>query len=105
LGALGPPTTRDELHRRIGMLSQVAEILAGCHEERVVHRGLSPDCLYVEERGGRPWILCWDLSRIEGMQTVGSQAAAQLRGSRYVAPELRVDPHQATPAADGYSLG
>lgn len=105
LAALGPPTTTDELHRRIGLLSGVAEILAGCHEEGVVHRGLSPDCLYVEERGGRPWILCWDLSRIEGMQTVGSQAAAQLRGSRYVAPELRVDPHQATAAADGYSLG
>jgi hypothetical protein len=98
------PLAPDEQSRRLRILGQVADILVDCHQAGVYHRSLSPDCIWLDEHE-TPSIVHWELSRITDTPTIGSEVRDRLKGSPYVAPEVRADAHRATPCADAYSLG
>lgn len=104
LSACPQPMRPEQRKGRLRLLAAVTRILAACHRRGVVHRMLSPSCIWLDA-AGEVWIAHWPVSRIFGALTIGTQAAARLTASRYVAPEVRTNPHAAGPACDAYSLG
>jgi serine/threonine protein kinase len=90
------------------MIEAVAEALDAAHKLSWVHRDVKPaNILYFEDE--ERWVLAdWGLGRGPRGQT--SQPKRTKLGVPYgtegfAAPELAVDAHSATPAADIYSLG
>jgi hypothetical protein len=76
--------------------------LSRVHDEGVVHRGLSPDRVFITMRG----VLFSDflIARIGGEATVASQAARLDAENCYWAPECRLGLELSSAASDVYSL-
>jgi serine/threonine protein kinase len=91
---------------KLAALAQVAETLAACHGEGIVHRALTSDCVIVPERDRTARVLHFDLARVTGRETVAKgEGAVRLQDLFAAAPEARSSPSRAEPASDVYSLG
>jgi serine/threonine-protein kinase len=88
-----------------GLVAQACEAIAEAHGEGIVHRDLKPSNLFLSRHtSGSPWL------------TVIDFGAASLRGEQpeprlvpgeaeYAAPEQILEPEQAFPGGDVWSLG
>lgn len=91
---------------KLSALASVAETLAVCHASGVLHRAISPECLIVPSGSKTPYVLRFELARIEGAPTIADgKAGEEIRHKTRAAPELRRDPCRASAAADIYALG
>ncbi len=87
-------------------LIAVAEALDACHQVGVIHRALSPECILIADLTGKPVLLHFDFSHVEGQQSIASVIGSALGASPYTAPEARAAPvNGRRPAAYIYSLG
>jgi tRNA A-37 threonylcarbamoyl transferase component Bud32 len=91
--------------RKVDIVRQVCEGLAYAHRNGVIHRDVRPDNVIVPSQGPVK-LVNFDCARVEGdnLQTIASRLGRQL-DQRYVAPEVWLDPREASPASDLYSVG
>ncbi len=89
----------------IAILQRLKEI----HTAGVLHRNLSPNCIYVtNETSDNPDVSFadFDFARVPESETIAPVAAELLdAGNPYVAPECKVGLEFATAASDVYSVG
>lgn len=110
------PTLRDSLaevvdwpfHRRLEIFRQICEGLAHAHRYKIIHRALSPENVAIL-KNGQVKLVNFKFAKIDEaapftIATVDTQYF-RTADQRYVAPELRSDPHAATPCADIFSAG
>jgi Protein kinase domain len=94
---------------RLVFLANILRALRHVHERGLIHRDLTPDNILFERRTGRPRLANFDLSRIEGQQSLvtHAQRVLQSRGSGYAAPELLAaqEPADVDSKCDVYSVG
>jgi serine/threonine protein kinase len=109
LYSLRPTLDEAEL---VDLLRGVTDGLAYAHQAGYVHRDITPPNLIALPNSGalsgRQWVVAdWGLVRRPPGQTTGSLTrSGQLLGTEgYAAPETWDRAHDATPAADVYSLG
>src|SRR5207302_11422159 len=97
------------IRARLMFLSGVLRALRHVHERGLIHRDVMPDNILFERKTGRPRLANFDLSRIEGQQSVMTHAQQVLRSRRsvYAAPELLAadEPADIDAKCDVYSLG
>ena len=104
-----------EIKRRLGILRQVADVLAAVHLQNLVHRDIKPDNIMVADDGGVK-LLDFGLARftkspareLQGVSDWTTQVATRggviLGTPHYMAPE-QVLGQRSTPAADIFALG
>ncbi|MEV7156969.1 serine/threonine-protein kinase [Streptomyces misionensis] len=100
---LQPELQRDPAALR-ALVDAVASALADAHRQDYLHRDIKPaNILQVDGR----WVLGdWGIVRRPLGQTTNPKRTGTAIGTlEFGAPELSVDPHNATPASDIYSLG
>ncbi|MER6353471.1 serine/threonine-protein kinase [Streptomyces sp. NPDC001634] len=97
LNDLQDPT---ELRR---LVDAVTSVLAEAHAADWLHRDIKPsNILFLDGR----WTLAdWGIVRRPRGQTTGPLTGAEIGTLGFAAPELSVNPHEATAASDIYSLG
>ncbi|MFJ6752414.1 serine/threonine-protein kinase [Streptomyces sp. NPDC091266] len=100
---LQPELQRDEAQLR-ALVDAVASALADAHRLDYLHRDIKPANILLLD--GR-WVLGdWGIVRRPRGQTTNPKRTGTTIGTvEFGAPELSVDPHNATPASDIYSLG
>lgn len=100
---LQPQLQRDEAALR-ALVDAVASALADAHHLDYLHRDIKPANILLLD--GR-WVLGdWGIVRRPRGQTTNPKRTGTTIGTvEFGAPELSVDPHNATPASDIYSLG
>ncbi|MFE1518258.1 serine/threonine-protein kinase [[Kitasatospora] papulosa] len=100
---LQPELQRDEAALR-ALVDAVASALADAHRRDYLHRDIKPANILLLD--GR-WVLGdWGIVRRPHGQTTNPKRTGTTIGTaEFGAPELSVDPHNATPASDIYSLG
>ena len=95
------------LERFVPLLERICEVVHTAHEQGIVHRDLKPDNVMVISRAGRllPKLLDFGIAHTI-VDPTPSTSELDLRGSPpYMAPELWIDPHGSSRAADQYALG
>ncbi|WP_328580458.1 serine/threonine-protein kinase [Streptomyces sp. NBC_00370] len=100
---LQPELQRDDAQLR-ALVDAVASALADAHRLDYLHRDIKPANILLLD--GR-WVLGdWGIVRRPRGQTTNPKRTGTTIGTaEFGAPELSVDPHNATPASDIYSLG
>ena len=94
------------LKEKVRALAYVADALAACHDEGVIHRGLSPQALVLPQGGSVPVLLNFDLARVSGVETVAAGSGAlRIRDQTRAAPEVQRNPRAAGVASDIFALG
>ncbi|MEV0442955.1 serine/threonine-protein kinase [Streptomyces spectabilis] len=85
------------------LVDAVASALADAHRLGYLHRDIKPaNILLLDNR----WVLGdWGIVRRPRGQTTSPRTGTVIGTAEFAAPELSVDPHNATPASDIYSLG
>lgn len=89
---------------QVDILKPIAEALEYCHQHNILHRNLSPDSIYLTDRGAIK-VGNFDYARVPTLGFTISQTGEALVQSRYTAPEQLADPRTADHRADLYSLG
>jgi hypothetical protein len=100
---LQPELQHDPVGLR-ALVDAVASALADAHRLDYLHRDIKPaNILFLDGR----WVLGdWGIVRRPRGQTTNPKRTGTAIGTvEFGAPELSVDPHNATPASDIYSLG
>jgi len=95
------------LERFVPLLERICEVVHTAHEQGIVHRDLKPDNVMVISRAGRllPKLVDFGIAHTI-VDPTPSTNEFDLRGSPpYMAPELWIDPHGSSRAADQYALG
>lgn len=100
---LQPDLQRDQTALR-ALVDAVASALADAHRLDYLHRDIKPANILLLD--GR-WVLGdWGIvRRPRGQTTNPARTGTAIGTAEFGAPELSVDPHNATPASDIYSLG
>lgn len=108
VGANGPLPAGDA----VALMGHLANALAACHASGVVHGALTPDCVSLAESGlprllelGAGALLAQSLETDERLLDSLSAAFASANVLEFAAPELALEPLNATPACDQYALG
>jgi serine/threonine protein kinase len=91
---------RIEADEAQSMVLALIKSLAAIHKKGIVHRNLSPSCLYISDG---VLIADFDYSRLPGRESITSLFAADAFDPNYAAPEVSADPSAATQASDVYS--
>ena len=105
LGRLSPPVDESLLAR---IIEHVALGLAVAHENRYIHRDITPNnILHVSDSNGSRWVVAdWGLVRSYGKTTIARTLPGQPFGTMgFAAPEMWEDAHAVDERADVYSLG
>ncbi|HEY3357169.1 MAG TPA: serine/threonine-protein kinase [Polyangia bacterium] len=105
LAALAYELSNDE---RVHVVDQVAEGLACAHEEKIVHRDVTPNnILRLVRDGGSCWVIGdFGLVKRRPGQTSGPRTRGAVGTPGFIAPEvLGLGGHGADPRADIFSLG
>ncbi|MGA5881161.1 serine/threonine-protein kinase [Streptomyces cellulosae] len=100
---LQPELQRDPTALR-ALVDAVASALADAHHMDYLHRDIKPaNILFLDDR----WVLGdWGIvRRPRGQTTNPNRTGTKIGTIEFGAPELSVDPHNASPASDIYSLG
>ncbi len=95
------------LERFVPLLERICEVVHTAHEQGIVHRDLKPDNVMVISRAGRllPKLLDFGIAHTI-VDAKPNTNDLEFRGSPpYMAPELWIDPHGSSRAADQYALG
>ena len=112
----GGPASSEEVRDRLLVLRGLAEAVQYAHGQRVVHRGLSPEAVLVEEapvgEAPRTLIFNWQSSAREGERETATLAATIHPEAYhapvmplYAAPELNRKPGLTDETLDVYALG
>ncbi len=106
LDEVGPLSTRRVEH----VLRDAAEALAYLHSRGVVHRGVRPASIFLDQDLGHARLAHFGVDRNETADELGNEVRALLRMFSYLAPEQIagrnvVDGRRLGPRTDLYSLG
>jgi serine/threonine protein kinase len=95
-----------DVHQRLRLLEQIAQILVYAHNHNVVHRDVKPANVILDaDQEYRPVLTDFDLAWISGRSTITSAAYVSMR---YGAPEQfeeRLAPLRNRPTVDIFSFG
>ena len=93
---------QEQLH----ILNAMLDALDSCHNNGILHRNLTPDCIYLAEDGAVK-LGDFDFARVPDLKGTISIKGQPLRMkiNRYMAPELRTDARSANARSDLYALG
>jgi len=96
---------KDDLTLKQGLryLIPVADALAYCHAQGIIHRNLTPHSIYLTQ-SGQVKLGDFDFARVPAIGTI-TQTGRPLVVNKYIAPEQLAEPRQAGAQADLYSLG
>ncbi|MFJ8827695.1 protein kinase [Streptomyces sp. NPDC102467] len=100
---------RDELKDQAALLKLVDALLGvleaahDAHEQGWIHRDIKPSNILLLERRWR--LGDWGVVRRPRGQTTSDRTRADVGTDGFAAPELAIDAHEATPAADIYGVG
>jgi len=75
-----------------------------CHEQRVIHRNLTPHAIYLTD-DGEVKVGDFDFAKMPAVTLSLSSTGIFPTGGRHLAPEVDLDVHDADERADIYSLG
>lgn len=98
--AAGPIILAEQLH----ILKNVAAALAHCHEQRVIHRNLTPHAIYLTT-DGRVKVGDFDFAKMPAVTRSLSLTGVFPVSGRHVSPEVVFNVHDVDGRADIYSLG
>lgn len=106
LDEAGPLSIRRVEH----VLRDVGEALAYLHSRGVVHRGIRPGSVFLDQDQGHARLAHFGLDRNETSDELGNEVRAAVRIFSYLAPEqiagrTQVDGRRLGPRSDLYSLG
>jgi serine/threonine protein kinase len=83
------------------LVAQLFRTVAAVHGQKIVHRNITPDSLYVAN--GRVYITDFDYARIEGRAGVTAVIAPDILDMSYAAPEVLADLGAASAKSDLFS--
>lgn len=92
------------LGSRLLAAQRLCQILRSVHAEGIIHRNLSPACIYFHHSDTNFQLTGFEFSRIAQMSTLHI-TPDDLRPGCYAAPEVTVSPSNASEGSDVYSLG
>jgi len=96
-----PPLT---LEQGLRILTPVADALACCHRQGIIHRNLTPYSIYVTD-AGQIKLGDFDFARVPAVGQTISKTGQVLVESKYTAPEQLDDARHVDTRADLYALG
>ncbi|MFW6068727.1 MAG: serine/threonine-protein kinase, partial [Chloroflexota bacterium] len=88
----------------VAYLAPVADALAFCHDQGIIHRNLTPHSVYVQ-KGRHVKLGDFDFARVPAIGRTITRTGEPLVVNKYVAPEQLDNPREAGALADLYSLG
>lgn len=91
-------------NEQLSLLVSVAEALAYCHSEGVIHRNLTPGAIWLTPNGDVK-VGDFDFARVPALGFTISETGVPLVSNKFIAPEQQADPRSADHRADLYSLG
>jgi serine/threonine protein kinase len=95
------PSARAKLGK---VLSSVAGAMMHAHANGCIHRDASPDNVLLLQNGH--WVLAdFGIAMLCGSSSRGTRSGQHFGTPDFSAPEVYLDPKNATPAADAWSLG
>jgi serine/threonine protein kinase len=97
----------DALHA-VDSFVRIASTLHVCHQQGVIHRALTPDCIIIprgQQPPYEPFILHFDFARVPGQRTRQEPITQAPKHLVFMSPEVQRNQHDATPRSDQYSLG
>ncbi|MFG0285856.1 MAG: protein kinase [Phycisphaerales bacterium JB039] len=91
--------------RFIETFAKACEIVAGAHDQGVLHLDLKPDHIVIGP-GGAPKVVDFGLARLfSAAEGAGSTSTAHIRGTlQYMSPQ-RLSAHKPAPSDDVYAMG
>ena len=99
------------LQEQLHILNAILDALDCCHSKDILHRNLTPDCIYLAN-DGTVKLGDFDFARVPnptGTDLMGTISITGqpllLKVNRYMAPELRTDARSADVRSDLYGLG
>lgn len=92
------------LGSRLQAAKRLCEILRSVHAEGIIHRNLTPACIYFHHSDTNFQLTGFEFSRIAQMSTLHI-TSDDLKPGCYAAPEVTVSPSNASEGSDVYSLG
>jgi serine/threonine protein kinase len=92
------------LAEQMRYLIPVADALAYCHEQGIIHRNLTPDAIYITEEG-QVKLGDFDFARVPAVGQTISKTGQPLVQNRYTSPEQLSDARAVDYRTDIYSLG
>lgn len=100
---LGPDIAFPE---QVSILNAVLNALESCHAIGMLHRHLTPSCIFLANDGAVK-LGDFDFARVPGFPVTITISGKPLpvQPNRYMAPEMRTDAHSADARSDLYALG
>ena len=94
------------LREQISILHSVLNALDACHSNSILHRNLSPSCIYLAN-DGTVKIGDFDFARVPSLSKTLTypEQPAPWQSSRYTAPELQKNAREADVRSDLYAVG
>ncbi|HVB22235.1 MAG TPA: protein kinase [Ktedonobacteraceae bacterium] len=91
---------------QLRILKAILNALEFCHGKNIIHRNLTPACIYLA-KDGTVKLGDFDFARVPDLLSTITITGELLltKTNRYMAPELRTDAHAADARSDLYSLG
>lgn len=95
------------LEARVQLWRKIAETVAHCHSQGVVHRQLRPEVVRVSDRAENPdiRIVGFDLAKLEGVSATVTTGRLKDADLQFAAPEVVQQFGKAEPRSDIFGLG